>query len=109
MIGTIAIIAGLLFVGSALYSFAPGAPPSLRTVTLGAGVVAGLLGIASWGATHDTRWLVGGVLTFGGAVPAWAAGRRRAITIVAVILGLLGVALYGIATNRPMQRPAATV
>ncbi len=105
MIGSFALVVALLFVGSAIYRFAPGAPPSLRRVTLGAAIVAGALGLAHWTSVQDSRWLVGAILLLGAAYPGWAAGNRRAVAIVALVLGLLGTALYGAATAYPMQRP----
>lgn len=108
MIGTVAIVAALFFVGSAIYRFAPGAPRSLRSVTLLSAIVAGVLGLVHWSIVHDSRWLVGAILLLGSAYPAWAAGNRRALAIAAVLLGLLGTGLYGIAAGRPMQRVAVS-
>ena len=107
MLGTIAIVAAVFCVGSAIYRFAPGAPSSLRRVTPIAALAAGVAGLAQWGMVHDSRWLVGAILLLGAAYPGWAAGNRRALTIVAMILGVLGGALYGIAASHPMQRMAA--
>ena len=107
MIGSVAIIVALLFIGSAIYRFAPGAPPSLRRVTLLAGLGAGGLGIAHWVVVQDSRWLVGAILLLGAAYPASAARSRRALAIVAVVLGVVGTLLYGVATTLPMARVVA--
>jgi hypothetical protein len=106
MIGTMAIVAALFCVGSALYRFAPVAPPSLRSVTLIAAVIAGVLGVIHWSTVHDSRWLVGAILLLGAAWPGWKAGHRRGIAIVVLMLSVLGTGLYGIAASHPMQRVA---
>ncbi len=108
MIGTSALIAALLFVGAALYRFAPAAPRWMRRVQLGAALAAGALGFVHWSITSDSRWLVGGILLLGAAYPGWAAGNRRTLTIVALVVGVLGTALYGIALRTPMVRAAVT-
>lgn len=113
MLSTIALIAALLFVGTAAYRFARAAPPRLKNAQLAFALVAGLSGIAAFKGLGDSRWLVGGVLMFGAAVPGWMAGNRRTLATVALICGVLGLALFAIATARPMARvpavsPAAT-
>ncbi|URW75417.1 hypothetical protein M9980_12900 [Sphingomonas donggukensis] len=102
MLGIVALVAALIAVGTALYRLSAGAPPALRTVQLVAALVAGVLGILWWHGTGDSRWLVGGVLLIGAAVPGHVAGKRRGVAIAALILLVLGVALYGIAVTRPM-------
>jgi len=101
MSATIALVAALLFVAVALYRLARSAPVALRHGQLVLALAAGLLGILTWRTTGDTRWLVGGVLLIGAAVPGWVAGKRRGVAIAALILGLLGTALYGVAAAKP--------
>lgn len=107
MIGTIAIVAALAFVGSALYRLAPRAPRSVRTVALVSALAAGGLGLAHWSMIHDSRWLVGGLLLLGAAYPGYAAGNRRALAIAALACGVLGAGLYGIAASNPQIRAVA--
>lgn len=111
MTGTIAIVAAILFVVVALYRLAPAAPAQLRHLQLVLALVAGLAGIAHWHMILDSRWLVGGVLLVGAAVPGWIAGNRRGVAIAALVLGLLGAGLYGLAAANPMVRlvPADTI
>ncbi len=107
MIGSVAIIVALLFIGGAIYRFAPGAPPSLRRVTLVAALLAAGLGVAHWIVVQDSRWLVGAILLLGAAYPGWAARNRRGLAIAALVLGVLGTILYGIATMLPTTRATA--
>jgi hypothetical protein len=106
--GTIALFAALLFVGSALYALSRAAPRSLRTAQLILALAAGVLGLVHWRVSGDTRWLVGGVLLLGAAVPSWAARGRRGVAIAVLVCALLGLALYGIASANPLK-PATPV
>ncbi|MFD1787627.1 hypothetical protein ACFSC3_08590 [Sphingomonas floccifaciens] len=112
MLSTIALLAAIAFVGVAAYRFSPSAPPRLRNAQLALALAAGLFGIAAFKATGDSRWLVGGILMVGAGVPGFLAGNRRTLATVALICGVLGVVLFGIATARPMAAaavsPAAT-
>lgn len=104
MTATIALIAALSFVAVALYRFGTAAPGVMRTVQLALGLAAGLFGIAVWRASIDSRWLVGGILLLGAGLPGWLAGTRRKLKVTALVLGICGAALYGVATLHPMQR-----
>ncbi len=108
MLPTIALLAALGFVAVALYRYSPKAPPRLRNGQLALALVAGLFGIAAFKAGGDSRWLVGGILMFGAAVPGHLAGGRRTLSTVALICGVLGLVLFGIATSRPMAVPAVS-
>ena len=66
---------------------------------------AGALGIAQWVVVQDSRWLVGAILLLGAAYPGWAARDRRALTIAALLLGIVGTLLYVVARLLPMVRP----
>lgn len=102
MLSTIALLASLAFIGVAAYRFSPAAPPRLRNAQLALALIAGVLGIVVFKAGGDSRWLVGGILLIGAGVPGYMAGNRRTLATVALICGVLGFALYGIATMRPM-------
>ena len=102
MSAAIALIAAIAFVAVALYRLAAPGPAPVRHVQLALALVAGVFGIIWWRASGDTRWLVGGVLLIGAAVPGWVAGNRRGVAIAALILGVLGTALFGIATAKPI-------
>lgn len=100
MIQTIALVAAIGFALVALWRLGP-APMWAPKLQLALTLAAGLFGIAAWGVTQDSRWLVGGVLMFGGGLPAYLARGRTALIIVSLVCGLLGAALYGIATASP--------
>lgn len=102
MLPTLTLLLALGFVGVALYRFSPAAPPRLKNAQLAFALAAGLLGVATFRMTGDSRWLVGGILFFGAGVPGFLAGNRKTLRTVTLICGLLGLALYGMATSRPM-------
>jgi hypothetical protein len=100
MTATVALVAAVLFVLGALWRWSPAAPAKLSYGLLALGLAAGLLGIATWRAGGDSRWLVsGGLLVAAGVVAVL--GRSRGITVAALVLALLGTALMGIATSKP--------
>ncbi|MBM3927038.1 MAG: hypothetical protein FJ335_01045 [Sphingomonadales bacterium] len=103
MLPMLTLLLAIGFVGIALYRFSPSAPPRLKNAQLAAALASGLLGIATFKMLGDSRWLVGGILLFGAGVPGFLAGNRKTLRTVALICGLLGLALYGIATSRPMM------
>ncbi|SOB79375.1 hypothetical protein SAMN06297144_0515 [Sphingomonas guangdongensis] len=103
MFGTLALFAALLFVASALFGLTRRPHASLPLAQLILALAASALGILHWRASGDTRWLVGGVLLLGAAVPSWASRGRRAVLIAAIVCGLLGTALYGAASASPKK------
>ncbi|HWK36679.1 hypothetical protein [Sphingomonas sp.] len=70
----------------------------MRNPRLALAVIAGALGIAHWQGGADSRWLVGGILLIAGALPGWSVRAPRAARIAGLVLGLLGLGLYAIAT-----------
>jgi hypothetical protein len=104
MAGTLALVTAVIFAALCLYRALAPRPRPVRGVQIAAALLAGVFGIAWWQATGDTRWLVGGVLMLGGGAAGWA-GVRRGVLIAALVLGLLGLALFAIATNQPMPVP----
>ncbi|MHA6721465.1 hypothetical protein [Sphingomonas sp. RS2018] len=106
MPATIALYTGIAFaIVAVVRSFR--AVPMLRHLQLAMALTAGLFGIATWHPTGDSRWLVGGVLFFGAGLPGWLAGNRRSLTIAALVVGLLALALFGMAMANPMALRAA--
>lgn len=63
--------------------------------------IVGLLGIAMWVQTGDTRWVVGGALMLASAAASWLRTRGRGGQIASIILAILGIALMAIAFLRP--------
>lgn len=108
MTGTITLIAALLFVAIALCRLLAAPSPRLRHAGLGLALAATLFGFVTFRTSGDSRWLVGAILMIGAAVPGWVAGRRHALATVAMICGMLGTALFGIAAVRPMAPPASS-
>lgn len=108
MLSTLTLLLGLGFVVVALYRLSRAAPPPLKTAQLVLALAAGLAGIATYRLLGDSRWLVGGVLMIGAGVPGFLAGNRRTLAAVALICGMLGLALFGIATLKPMTAAVMT-
>ncbi|KQN25098.1 hypothetical protein ASE86_02220 [Sphingomonas sp. Leaf33] len=106
MLPTLSLLLALGFVAVAACRFFPSAPSWTRTARLVLALAAGLAGAATFGILGDSRWLVGGILFFGAAVPGFLAGHRRSLAIAALVCGVLGLGLYGIATLRPMEAVA---
>lgn len=104
MAGTLALVTAVIFAALCLYRALAPRPRPVRGVQLAAAVLAWVFGILWWQTTGDTRWLVGGVLMLGGGAAGWA-GARRGVLIAALVLGLLGLALFAIATHQPMPVP----
>ena len=104
MFATLALAAAVLFVVLAIARLR-GTP--LKVLAAGVPLAASLAAVFAllfWSASHDSRWLVGGVLMIGAL--GLSLGRpNRTLAIGAVILGLLGTALFGVATASPMRVP----
>ena len=109
MTATIALIAGIAFVALGLYRLSPGAPRRLGPVAMGLALAAGAMAVASWRGAGDTRWLVAGLLLFLALPIATLASSSRSLRIAAVILGLLGTALMGMATISPRASATSAV
>lgn len=108
MFGTLALAAAILFVVLAVARLR-----GTRLKVLVAGVplaaaLAAVFALLHWSAVTDTRWMVGGVLLV--AATGLSLGRgNRALAIVAIVCGVLGAALFAVATARPMAVPVAAV
>ncbi|WP_326523027.1 hypothetical protein [Sphingomonas sp.] len=107
MPGIVALVAALMFVAVGAWRLAPAAPRSLRGGQFALALLAAVAGLSHWNATGDSRWLIGGVLMAGGAAAGWAGAARRPVLIAALAAGLLGAALFGIASANPMPRAIA--
>lgn len=101
MTATLALIAALAFAALSAYRLTPSAPARLGPVAMGLALAAGAMAIAAWRGADDTRWLVAGLLLFFALPIAALAGPSRGLRIAAVVLGLLGCALMGMATANP--------
>ena len=104
MTGLVALALAIIWIVCAAWRLTPAAPRVLRTVQLILALVAGAAGLLHWSAVGDSRWLVGGILLIGSALPGWWASAPRSARIAALVVGLLGTGLYAIATANP---PAA--
>jgi hypothetical protein len=98
MTGTIALAAAGLFVALALFRLSAGAPTLAGRLAMVATFVAALFGAARWQSGAGSRWIVGSLLLFL-ALPVTAfSARSRNLTLAAAGLGLVGAALYAIAS-----------
>lgn len=104
MFGTLALAAAILFVVLALARLRGSAPAVIATGVPVAAALAALFAVLHWSAIADSRWLVGGVLLIA-ALALSLIKANRTLAIVALILGILGAALFGVAIASP-ARPA---
>ncbi len=101
MIATIALIAATAFAIVAAWRLVPSAPQALGRASLAAALAAGAFGVAVWRGGDDSRWLVAGLIVFVAAPVTILAASRRGLRVAALILGVLALALMGIATVSP--------
>ena len=97
MIGTIALVAAAIFVALALYRLTPAASATVARLAMVLAFVAAVLGAAHWRGGADSRWIVGSLLIFLAFPITALSARSRGLRIAAVVVGVLGTALYAIA------------
>ena len=108
MFGTLALAAGVLFLVLAIARLRRSPLKVLAAGVPLAAALAAVFALLHWHGTGDTRWMVGAVLL--AAALGLSLGRgNRTLAIVAVICGVLGTALFGIATAKPMAVPTSAL